>query len=124
MRRMPLDNDDEPGPVTDNEISSFFASLDLSYSDVTELATRWFFRQRTVNLSAPLSDDGSADTEASVRVRLCAQRVQEPTPTGVTPPRRPCSHDLGPARQLDSCHRSGLCRTCVLTFISSGRGVQ
>src|SRR3546814_12491214 len=66
MRRMPLDNDDEPGPVTDNEISSFFASLDLSYSDVTELATRWFFRQRTVNLSAPLSADGSADTEASV----------------------------------------------------------
>src|SRR3546814_15515845 len=91
MRRMPLDNDDEPGPVTDNEISSFFASLDLSYSDVTELATRWFFRQRTVNLSAPLSDDGSADTEASVRVRLCAQRVQEPTPTGIPPPRRPCS---------------------------------
>src|SRR3546814_4106954 len=64
MRRMPLDNDDEPGPVTDNEISSFFASLDLSYSDVTELATRWFFRQRTVNLSAPLSDDGSADTRS------------------------------------------------------------
>src|SRR3546814_11974003 len=48
MRRMPLDNDDEPGPVTDNEISSFFASLDLSYSDVTELATRWFLDRKSV----------------------------------------------------------------------------